>query len=131
MLDVIRAKTKAVKQFGKDKLRDMNDNVTVQVRSRFLDQWCEICGVTDPMDIDYNEPHVAIEYLLCDPVNIKLLRSKNQDDKQLVYSQMTDEMLYIYFNEEDNGTRYCDIETRSMSKLVRGGKNKKKGMRLP
>ena len=127
MLDVIRAKTKAVKQFGKDKLRDMNDNVTVQVRSRFLDQWCEICGVTDPMDIDYNEPHVAIEYLLCDPVNIKLLRSKNQDDKQLVYSQMTDEMLYIYFNEEDNGTRYCDIETRSMSKLVRGGKNKKKG----
>lgn len=127
MLDVIRAKTKAVKQFGKDKLRDMNDNVTVQVRSRFLDQWCEICGVTDPMDIDYNEPHVAIEYLLCDPVNIKLLRSKNQDDKQLVYSQMTDEMLYIYFNEEDNGTRYCDIETRSMSKLVRGDKNKKKG----
>ena len=125
MLDVIRAKAKAVKQFGKDKLNDMNDNVSFQVRSRFLDQWCDYCGVTDPKDIDYNEPHVAIEYLLCDPVNIKLIRSKNTDDKMKVYCQFTEEMMNIYMNEEQNGVRYCDLETRSMTSLVRGNKKKK------
>lgn len=126
MLDVIRAKAKAVKQFGKNKLNDMNDQVSLQVRAKFLDQWCEYCGVTDPKDIDYNEPHVAIEFLLCDPVNIKLIRSKNPADKMIVYSQFTEEMMYIYLNEEQNGTRYCDLETRSMTSLVRGKKPKKK-----
>lgn len=126
MLDVIRAKAKAVKQFGKDKLNDMNDQVAFQVRAKFLDQWCEYCGVEDPKDIDYNEPHVAIEYLLCDPVNIKLIRSKNPADKMLVYSQFTEEMMNIYLNEEQNGTRYCDLETRSMTSLVRGKKGKRK-----
>ena len=125
MLDVIRAKAKAVKQLGKDKLNDMNDNVSFQVRSRFLDQWCDYCGVTDPKDIDYNEPHVAIEYLLCDPVNIKLIRSKNRDDKMKVYCQFTEEMMNIYMNEEQNGVRYCDLETRSMTSLVRGNRKKK------
>ena len=126
MLDVLRAKAKAVKQFGKDKLNDMNDQVAFQVRAKFLDQWCDYCGVTDPKDIDYNEPHVAIEYLLCDPVNIKLIRSKNPDDKMLVYCQFTEEMMNIYMNEEQNGTRYCDLETRSMTSLARGKKPKKK-----
>ena len=125
MLDVLRAKAKAVKQFGKDKMNDMNDSVSFQVRSRFLDQWCDYCGVTDPKDIDYNEPHVAIEYLLCDPVNIKLIRSKSMDDKMKVYCQFTEEMMNIYMNEEQNGVRYCDLETRSMTSLVRGNKKKK------
>lgn len=126
MLDVLRAKAKAVKQFGKNKLNDMNDQVAFQVRAKFLDQWCDYCGVTDPKDIDYNEPHVAIEYLLCDPVNIKLIRSKNPDDKMLVYCQFTEEMMNIYMNEEQNGTRYCDLETRSMTSLARGKKPNKK-----
>lgn len=120
MLDVLRAKAKAVKQMGKDKLEDVNDQVTFEVRSRMLDQWCDYCGVTDPKDIDYNEPHVAIEFILCDPVNIKLIRSKNPADKMLVYSQFTDEMMNIYLNEEQNGVRYCDLETRSLTSLARG-----------
>lgn len=126
MLDVIRAKAKAVKQMGKNKLNDMNDQVSMKVRAKFLDQWCEYCGVTDPKDIDYNEPHVAIEFLLCDPVNIKLIRSKNPADKMLVYCQFTEEMMNIYMNEEQNGTRYCDLESRSMTSLIRGKKPKKK-----
>lgn len=126
MLDVLRAKAKAIKSFGKDKLNDMNDNVAFQVRAKFLEQWCDYCGVTDPNDIDYNEPHVAIEYLLCDPVNIKMIRSKNPDDKAKVYCQFTEEMLFIYFNEEQNGVRYCDLETKSMTSLARGKKPKKK-----
>lgn len=126
MLDVVRAKAKAIKKFSKDKIDDLHDNVSLQVRAKFLDDWCEICGVDDPKDIDYNEPHVAIEFLLCDPVNIKLLRSKRIEDKQMVYSQMTEEMLNIYFNEEQNGTRYCDLETRSMVSLARGKKKKGK-----
>lgn len=126
MLDVFRAKAKAIKQMSKDKLNDMNDNVSFQVRSRFLDQWCDYCGVTNPKDIDYNEPHVAIEYLLCDPVNIKLIRSKNPDDKMKVYCQFTEEMMNIYLYEEQNGVRYVDLETKSMVSLARGKKGKKK-----
>lgn len=127
MLDTLRLKAKAVKQLGKDKLNQMNDNVTIQVRAKFMDAWMDYCGVDDPMDIDYNEPHVAIEFLLCDPVNIKLIRSKKMEDKQKVYDQFTDEMMWIYFNEEQNGVRYCDLETQGLVKLARGGKKKNKG----
>lgn len=129
MLDAIRLKAKALKQWERGKIDKMHDDVSFNIRARYLGQWCEYCGVDNPNDIDYNEPHVAIEYLLCDPVNIKLIRSKNKDDKQLVYSQMTEEMLYIYFNEQDpnTGTRYCDLETRGLVSLAKGGKKNKKG----
>lgn len=128
MLDTIRLKAKAIKEWKGEKIDKMHDDVSFRVRANYLSQWCEYCGVQNPQDIDYNEPHVAIEYLLCDPVNIKLLRSKNDADKQLVYSQMTEEMLFIYFNEKDEktGTRYCDLETRGLVSLARGKKKKDK-----
>ena len=129
MLDTIRLKAKAIKEWERGKVEKMHDDVSFSVRAKYLAQWCEYCGVDNPNDIDYNEPHVAIEYLLCDPVNIKLIRSKKQDDKQLVYSQMTEEMLDIYFNEQDpkTGTRYCDLESRGLVSLARGKKKKNKG----
>ena len=128
MLDTVRLKIKAMKEMGRDRIDRMHDDVSFQVRAKYLGQWCEYCGVDNPNDIDYNEPHVAIEWLLCDPVNIKLIRSKKKEDKQIVYDQMTPEMLEIYFNEQsETGTRYCDLENVGLVKAIKGGKKKNKG----
>ena len=39
---------------------------TSQVRAKWLDRWMEICGVDDPEKIDYDNPYVHLEWLLCD-----------------------------------------------------------------
>ena len=126
-IKVAKLKVARMREYGHEKMDQLHDQTTIQISARWLDRWKdEICMVDSYEEIDYSEPHVAIELLFCDPVNVDLVRSKKMADKQRVYSLMTEEMLDIYFNEVDeNGTRYCDLETRSMVKLIRGNKKKK------
>lgn len=56
--------------------------------SRYMD-FMEICGVSDPADIDWDNPHVKIVKLTCDPVNIRFLANPKQ--RYRVYEKMDPE----------------------------------------
>lgn len=43
------------------------------IRANRMNDFMEMCGVGEPADIDYDNPHVKINWLLCDPVNIRLV----------------------------------------------------------
>ena len=40
------------------------------VRASRMHDFMEMCGVGEPEQIDYDNPHVRINWLLCDPTNI-------------------------------------------------------------
>ena len=42
------------------------DEVTAKVRSKWTDRWMRICGVDTPDGIDYDNPYVHLEWILCD-----------------------------------------------------------------
>lgn len=116
----IKNKVREFKNSGSKKINRAHDEVNYRVRAKYINRWMELSGVDRPEEIDYNEPHVAIEWLLCDPVNLKLIRSRNPKDRQRVYDLMTPEMQDVYFNEVDeHGARYCDLEGASLVKSLR------------
>lgn len=121
----IKRKLKDFQNASNDKINDQHEKVVFQVRANYLQRWCEICGTDNPAEIDYNEPHVFIEHLLCDPVNMHKLR--NAKTRQEVYDLMPPEVLDVYLHEVDeHGARYCDLEHKSMvGSVVHGRKTKK------
>lgn len=124
LINRVKKKITEFKKGGSDKIADAHDRVSFNVRAKYLERWMEISGADSPEGIDYNEPHIAIEFLLCDPVNLKLIRSKNIKDRQRVYDLMTSEQLDIYFNEVDeHGARYCDLEKVSLVKSIKPKKH--------
>lgn len=40
--------------------------MTAKVRSKWTDRWMQICGVDTPDEIDYDNPYVHLEWILCD-----------------------------------------------------------------
>lgn len=56
----------------------------------------EICGVGDPANIDYDNPHVKILWLMCDPVNQRFAHNPKLRDR--LYEQMDAETLDVYMN---------------------------------
>ena len=43
-----------------------HDQYTAQTRAHWTERWMEICGVQTPEEIDYDNPYVHLEWLLCD-----------------------------------------------------------------
>lgn len=58
-------------------------------RARILPDLMEICGVGEPSQVDYDNPHVKILMLNCDPVNQMML--KNPRLRHTVYEKMDPE----------------------------------------
>lgn len=103
----------------------INGHISYQTRYKvqemldkdFLDEYCKECGVTDPNDIDWNNPIVAVAHLLHDPLYRHYILHGKDKQKQIVYNQMTPEMLNIYWNYEDeHGARFCDLEDKKKRK---------------
>lgn len=79
----------------------------------FYPDYCEECGVTQPSDIDWNNPKVAVAHLLHDPLYRHYIIHGNEKKKQIVYDLMTPEMLDVYWNYVDeNGAMFCDLEDK-------------------
>ena len=69
-------------------------------RSQITNDLMEICEVGDPANIDYNNPHVKIQLLMCDPVNQRL--AHNPKLRQRLYDKMDDETLDVWMNFTDD-----------------------------
>lgn len=79
---------KAIKDEAKDKVTmvkraptEINDRIAATNRAKFLDRWMgrmEELGrpCTSYEEIDYNDPQIHVEWLLCDPSNIVAFQSK-------------------------------------------------------
>ena len=64
-------------------------------------------------DDEHTKLQKEVAFILCDPVNLHLLRSKRQEDKERVYALMTAEQLKVYF--EDG---FCKIEKRKKGERI-------------
>ena len=42
------------------------DEMTAKVRSKWTARWMQICGADTPDGIDYSNPYVHLEWILCD-----------------------------------------------------------------
>lgn len=67
---------------------ELNDRIAAMTRSKYLDRWMgrmEELGrpCTDPSGIDYTDPQIHVEWLLCDPANIIAFQSRHLCQKFL------------------------------------------------
>ena len=101
--------------------------VQAQLDKEMLSDYMAECGVNTPEEIDYNNPVVAVAHLLHDPLYRHYILHGTEKQKQIVYDQMTPEMLDVYFNYEKDGARFCDLEDPKKRKAdkKRYKKNKK------
>ena len=68
---------------------DMNhEKYVADIRAKWLGRWMEICGVDNPDDIDYDNPYVHLEWLLCDPRVTAKLTGKRVDDALAMMDDM-------------------------------------------
>lgn len=94
------------------------DMVTMQTRQKYLQRWCEICGVTDPMQIDYENPFVKIEFYLAD---FRILNSiKKEKGRQAFFELIGPKAteVYLTYTEED-GTSYRDLEHNHVATAIK------------
>lgn len=73
-------------QSGKDYADDKHREHVAQAQYRIQSDLMEVCGVGEPSQIDYDNPHVKILLLNCDPVNQRLL--VNPKLRHIVYEKM-------------------------------------------
>ncbi len=118
-----RAKLKGFYQKCVDGM--INGHISAQTRymvqkkldEDFLTDYCQECGVNDVESIDWDNPVVAVAHLLHDPLYRHYIINGNDRQKQSVYDLMTEEMLDIYWNYEDeHGARFCDLEDKKKRK---------------
>lgn len=110
-------------------LENKKGGVLAQIRAKHYPRWCELCGVEDPKDIDYNNPFVKIEWLLCDPAwlhAIKTPKGVNEFLERLGDPEAQD----IYLNYvDDEGGSYRDLERNQFASRLR--KSLGKNLRQP
>lgn len=84
-------------------------------RAQLYPDFMEACGVTRVEDIDYDNPHVKIGWLLADPVNQRL--AHNPRLRQRFYDKMDEATLEVYNNYVDEyGHTYKEyVETKTGS----------------
>lgn len=101
--------------------------VQAQLDKDMMADYMAECGVSTPEEVDYNNPVVAVAHLLHDPLYRHYILHGTEKQKQIVYDQMTPEMLDVYFNYEMDGARFCDLEDKKKRKAdkKRYKKNKK------
>lgn len=97
----------------------MQARITVQNRldEDMLEDYMKECGAATREEIDWDNPVIAVAHLLHDPLYRHYIIKGNAKQKQIVYDLMTAEMLYIYWNYEDeHGSKFCDLESKSRQK---------------
>lgn len=89
----------------------VKDTEVAQIRAHYLKDWMEICKVDRPEDIDYQNPHVHIQWLLCDPYWQRAI--KKPKGKAEFLEQLTEEEQVIYATEG-----YDALENAKITKEV-------------
>lgn len=106
------------KDIAKDIPGNVHDKEVAMIRAKYLNGWMEICGVTRPEDIDYGNPHVHIQWLLCDPYWQRAI--KNDRGRAEFLSKLTDEEREIYLTEG-----YAELENAKVTReLLKATKKK-------
>lgn len=105
--------------FYNEDLAPVFDALAIAKRKKYMRRWCKMCGVKWKREIDYSNPMVHVEFMLCDIRNQAMLAQP--DSRHLFYEMLTPEELEIYLNSvDDKGNKYTDIETPdTMVKLER------------
>ena len=87
---------------GMNRLRDATDeakhNARLQIQYQTYAKMQTKCE-DGTEDDERTKLQKEVAFILCDPVNLHLLRSKKQEDKERVYAQMTEEQLMVYFED--------------------------------
>lgn len=104
-------KWQTTKEVLKDLPYRVKDTEVAQIRAHYLNDWMEICGVTRVEDIDYDNPHVHIQWLLCDPYWQRAI--KKPKGKAEFFEQLTEEERVIYATQG-----YADLENAKITKEV-------------
>ena len=71
-----------------DAMESSLDDTAARVRLQYHPRWKKICGVERSEDIDYNNPVVSTEYILCDPRIIRLLKQGRRDEVLKQFSEI-------------------------------------------
>lgn len=80
---------KAKLQKGQEYADAKHAEAVAMIRANRMYDFCEMCGVGDPANIDYDNPHVKINWLLCDPVNLRMVT--NPKHRQKFYDLLDEE----------------------------------------
>lgn len=100
---------KRMKQAFGDWGDDQKEKIAMQARAKFMPRWMEECGVTDWHDIDYKNPQIHLEWILCDPAVLKDLQNEGGRDR--LFQMLTEEEQDVYLNKTDEkGAHYYDLE---------------------
>ena len=103
----------------------INGNISLQTRMTvqarldedMIDDYMKECGVQTREEIDWDNPVVAVAHLLHDPLYRHYIIHGNAKQKQIVYDQMSPEMLEVYWNYTgDYGGKFCDLENKTKRK---------------
>lgn len=104
----------------KYQLESKKGGILSQVRAKHLSRWMDVCGVTDPADIDYENPFVKIEWLLCDPAWLHAIKSPKGVGEFL--ERLEDPLakwIYLHYKDEETGDSYRDLEKNRFSSELR------------
>ena len=100
---------KRMKEAFGDWGEDQREKVAMQARLKFMPRWMEECGVDDWHDIDYTNPQIHLEWILCDPGILRELTREGGRDK--LFEMLTEEEKDVYLNKTDEkGAHYYDLE---------------------
>lgn len=110
------ARIDAVKNWKDDKL----DSVLNRTRANYHAQWMEVCGVDTVDEIDYENPFVKIEWLLCDPGWLHAIKS--EQGRQEFKERLNDPLawwIFTSYRDEENGSGYWDLTQNTIVHQVR------------
>lgn len=77
---------RGVMKSGREFADEKHEEAVALARANRINDFMEICGVGEPSQIDYDNPHVRILWLECDPVNMRMLT--NPKLRHIVYEKM-------------------------------------------
>lgn len=97
-----------VLQTGEEWADEQHEKHVTMARANSQGLMMEACGVSDPANIDYDNPHVKIIWLMCDPVNQRLAHNPKLRTK--LYDKMDEETYDVWMNyKDDNGHTYQEL----------------------
>ena len=89
----------------KDALKELPvgtyESIVSQTRANYLARWMErTVEIGKPCesasDIDYSDPYIHIEWLLCDLNNLRWAKSKKERNRARWYAQLTTEEIAVF-----------------------------------
>lgn len=96
------------------------DDFLWNVRKEYHSRWMKACGVDKVEDIDYDNPFVKIEWLLCDPAWLHAIKSKK--GREEFKERLNDPLAWWIFSEyrdEESGDGYWDLTANTLVHEVR------------